>query len=203
MRQKTFTFRGVELEYLNHRYNHASRNMRSIEVPIVMRYLRQFDPRRVLEVGNVLRHYVSPCTWACVDANERAKGVYNRDVMTWEPKKRWDLLVSISTVEHIGHGRYQHITYKPYTQQEIFEKLLTFLSPNGSLAVTFPLNYNHELDTAIMDGSLPVNTHFARRLNADNEWEETDMDTAFSIPYGKWRWGSAMALLTAGRDAWL
>ena len=204
MRQQNFVFRGVKLVYLDHKYNHASLNMRSIEVPIIERYVRQFDPRRVLEIGNVLRHY-RKYTHTCVDATERGKGIYNRDVMTWRPDKRWDLVVSISTVEHIGHGRYKHITAAHYIPRAIFAKLSRFLTPSGALVVTVPLGYNSELDSAISDDDLPgVTAHFMRRLNIANEWEETDKETALATPYGAvGRWGAAMAVLAAGRDTWL
>src|SRR5208282_6675203 len=55
---KRFVFNGKRLPYLNRRYNLSWENERAVEVPIVLSLITKERRRRVLEVGNVLPHYV-------------------------------------------------------------------------------------------------------------------------------------------------
>jgi len=68
---------------------------------------------RVLEVGNTLRHYENELSWLCnlaerriIDKFETYPGVEQLDVMELERGQGYDLILCLSTVEHIG----QHTT---------------------------------------------------------------------------------------------
>jgi hypothetical protein len=52
-------------------------------------------------VGNVLSHYFS-VNHDVVDKYEKAEGVINRDIIDFHPSKEYDLIISISTLEHVG-----------------------------------------------------------------------------------------------------
>ena len=76
-------------------------NERAIEVPIVWKIVSEYSEGRILEVGNVLSHYFSVCH-DILDKYEKADGVINQDVVNfWAPNK-YELIVSISTLEHVG-----------------------------------------------------------------------------------------------------
>ena len=55
----------------------------------------------MLEVGNVLSHYQRVCH-DIVDKYEAREGVINEDVVSFDPGRRYALIVSISTLEHVG-----------------------------------------------------------------------------------------------------
>ena len=80
MRRATFSFERRRYEYLNHDYNHASENMRSVEVPIGLHFMSEFDPARALEVGNVLSHY-GAVGWRSLDLRD---GDIREDLMTYQ-----------------------------------------------------------------------------------------------------------------------
>ena len=100
-RWQTFSLNGEEYRYFSHRYNHAYCNERTVEIPVALRYLKRHVGQRVLEVGNVLRHYVAD-QHLVVDKFERAPDVLNVDICEYAAPGKFDLVISISTFEHIG-----------------------------------------------------------------------------------------------------
>ena len=101
VRAKTFQFDGQEYEYLYHPYNRTWKNERGVEIPIFRELLFKHEGKRVLEVGNVLSHYF-PIHHEVVDKYEVAPGVINRDIVEFVPQDKFDLIISISTLEHVG-----------------------------------------------------------------------------------------------------
>ena len=55
----------------------------------------------MLEVGNVLGHYV-PVEHLVVDKYEQAPGVLNDDVADLDLGRQFDLVLAVSTLEHVG-----------------------------------------------------------------------------------------------------
>src|SRR5262245_21627467 len=53
-----FIFNRKTLPYFRHRYNMTWRNERCIEIPIAQEFLNRHKGKRVLEIGNVLSHYL-------------------------------------------------------------------------------------------------------------------------------------------------
>src|SRR5215204_6122781 len=100
-RSRTFRFRGESYEYLLHRYQVAGLTERTVEIPIAAQLVRKSGGGSVLEIGNVLSHYVD-VAHDVVDKYEVAPGVENADVVDLRPGKHYDLIVSISTLEHVG-----------------------------------------------------------------------------------------------------
>ena len=58
--------------------------------------------RRILEVGHVLGHYRRQAH-VVVDKYEAAPGVLNLDVLDLGDLGPFDLIVAVSTLEHVGH----------------------------------------------------------------------------------------------------
>src|SRR3990167_2732239 len=98
---RTFTIDQHSYHYFCHPYNTTLANERIVEVPIIWREVQRYQPQRVLEIGNVLHHYFPIKHWV-VDKYEKAPGVINRDVVEFYPRQRFDLIVAISTLEHVG-----------------------------------------------------------------------------------------------------
>lgn len=195
----TFTFNGHEYEYLEHSYNHTSDNMRTAEIPIARAAIEKTLSRKpraaILEVGNVLSHY-DRAPWLVLDAREKGHGIVNADVMTWEPPQKYDLIVSVSTLEHVGFGEYANLTAGPVAPLVLVERLRSWLTPYGYAVVTIPIGYNPAWDAALRYTFSGTSLYFMRRT-ISNEWEQCDVDAAFAAleREDKNRWGDAFAVL--------
>jgi SAM-dependent methyltransferase len=168
--------------------------MRTVEVPIVWSMVRGREWDRILELGNVMGHYMR-IGWPVLDLRERGKGVVNADLMTWAPRRPYDLIVSISTLEHVGYGRYEQSgTTSP---AEALARIRGWLAPGGVALLTVPLGYNLVLDAQLAAGELPADeVHCMRRVSEENEWAECTLAEALAAerPAG-YRWSVAMAAL--------
>lgn len=151
----TFSYWGVDLPYCRDWYNHSGENERAVEVPIARWFIdcqRKNDHWRAgLEVGRVLPNYERE-TWSVLDRYE-AGATWNLDVFDhYEPT---DWILSISTLEHVrwdepGVGRH------PDGSLLALEHLHRLLRPGGAMLVTIPMGWHPFLDSAILDGRLPV-----------------------------------------------
>jgi SAM-dependent methyltransferase len=179
-----FVLDGTRYEYLLHGYNLAWSNERTVEVPVVWRLVQAYAGRRVLEVGNVLSHYY-PVRHEVVDKFERAPGVVNADVAELDGSHRYDLIVSISTLEHVGYDEHPLEPDKPLRAVANLRRLL---APGGLLCATLPLGYNAHLDRLLGLGALGWTRLLAlRRLTDDNRWGEADWDAVKECAYdGRW-----------------
>ena len=188
----TFHFRGVTMRYFDHPYNRTALNMRRIEVPIVRWYIARAQVTRwllrITEVGNVLSHY-QPITWPVVDLLEA--GCINMDIRDYVSPKPVDLLISISTLEHVDK--------EPTTNIQCLRALL---APDGLGVVTVPLRFNRLIDRRLADGISGASAVYAMRKFGDSEeWEECTLDQALEAGLhgqrGKWRNGMAVLELRA------
>ncbi len=97
----SFALDGEVYPYLYHRRHPTWLNERTVEVPIARRMVERHRGTRILEVGNVLGLY-GPREHLVVDKYERAPGVLNVDALDFRDERGYDLIVSVSTIEHIG-----------------------------------------------------------------------------------------------------
>jgi hypothetical protein len=169
----TFRFREEDYEYFWHRYNTTWRNERSVEVPIIQRMVDRHGGKRILEVGNVLSHYF-PGAHDILDKYERADGVMNRDILDFHPASGYDLIVAISTLEHVG---WDEEPRDPEKISRALNHLRSLLSVGGKVIVTLPLGYNSQMDAMLESGALRFpEQHFFKRVSsrqwAEVTWEE-------------------------------
>lgn len=176
---RTFSFEGQELTYLSHRYNTTWINERAIEVPIAMSFLRKYAGRAILEIGNTINHYF-PFPHDVVDKYEKAAGVLNEDVVDLRPQKRYELIISISTLEHVG---FDEEPRDPAKVLRAFDNLVeNCLAPSGHIAVTMPIGYNPAVDRFLEQGRISfTEEYFFRRLSKDNEWRQVLRAEAFAV----------------------
>ena len=183
IRAKTFQFNSREYEYLYHPYNRTWKNERGVEIPIFREILLQHKHKRILEVGNVLAHYF-PITHDVVDKYEVSSGVINQDIVEFVPPQPYDVIVSISTLEHVG---WDEQPQKPAKLLEAIHYLQsTCLAPGGKLIASLPVGYNHYFDSLLDRGKSPFTSqHFLKRISQQNYWVESDWEHCRNVPYGR------------------
>lgn len=168
-----YSFDGRIYSYFHHRYNMTWRSERAVEIPIVRDLMKQYKGSRVLEVGNVLSHYFAG-DHDVVDLCEKGPEVVHQDVLDFKPKTPYDLIVSISTLEHIGIDEEPPEPKKALAALDHLNKHC--LNPGGLLVVTFPYGHNPSLDQAIKNHHpLFANTRFLKRTSPFNSWREIDL----------------------------
>lgn len=179
--KKTFTFDGATLEYLYHRYNMTWACERCVEIPVGRHYVRQYEGRNILEVGNVLSHY-GPVSHDIVDKFERGAGIINEDVTTLAGTKTYDLIVSISTFEHVGFDYVaEHSNGGVPGAIAGCRRLLT---SGGKIVITVPVGYNPQLDEQIRSGGLGASREIYFTRVGRLEWKTAAKRDALVCRYG-------------------
>ena len=177
---KTFLFQGQDYKYFYHIYNYTWENERSLEIPIMLKVLKENKDKKILEVGNVLSHYF-PVQHDVVDKYEKAKGVINEDIVKFNPKTKYDLIISISTIEHVGWDE------KPKEPQKVLkaiENLKKCLSSQGKIIITFPLGYNHFLDGLLQEKKIFFSKEIFLKKVSKDSWIEKNINQIKNVSYG-------------------
>lgn len=176
-----FDVLGERFHYCGESYNSAWHNERSVEVAIALRYLRRNRGGRVLEVGNVLGHYTA-VSHDVVDKYEVAAGVHNVDVLDFRPEGMYDLIVSVSTLEHVG---WDEDVREPDKPVRAVAHLKEMLAPGGTLLATLPLGYNPHADSVARSNLFAFDRiAFMRRVSRDNRWREVPVASLGHVAYG-------------------
>jgi hypothetical protein len=185
--RQPFVFQQHKYKYFYHRYNYSWKNERTVEVPIVWNAVKNCEGS-ILEVGNVLSHYFD-FPHDIVDKYEKAEGVQNVDVTEIGPSKKYDLIVSISTIEHVGwdEAPIERTENKEKTLQAI-NNLRSLLNPHGKLVVTMPVGYNPLLDSYLKSNRMKFDQILClKRVSKDNRWIATTWkdieDASLAIPF--------------------
>ena len=92
-KNNTFLYEGSKYNYFYHPYNLAWANDRTVELPIVNRKLKSYGGKDILEIGNVLSHYMFGNEWIMTDAFHAA------GYQGWQP----DLGFSCNTFFAFNH----------------------------------------------------------------------------------------------------
>lgn len=177
----TFTFDGRQYRYFRHPYNATWDNERAVEVPIVGRAIQEAGEVRILEVGNVLSHYFRH-RHDIVDKYERGPGVVNVDILEYRPEQPYDLIISISTLEHVG---WDEDVCDPQKIPRAVNHLRSMLASGGRALVTIPLGYNPYLDDMLRRGTLRFDRQYHLLRVAHGEWRQASRDVLGQPTYGQ------------------
>jgi len=182
MGRKTFSFRGNRLRYFCHWYNTTFLNERSIEVAVAIDALKNTKGSNILEVGNVLSHYCD-IPREVLDKYEKGEGVINEDIVDFHPEKKYDLIISVSTLEHVG---FDETPKDPAKFAKAVRHLKTLLAPGGRMLVTIPIAYNEDAVNDLKDETLFDAQHYYSHTKKCR-WEEVSQSEAlqrkFFSPY--------------------
>lgn len=143
---------GIQHRYETAAYNASRTNERAVEIPIFQDWIMR-HPGRLLEMGNVLRHYDPSMAHTVIDRYEHAPGVTNMDILDFEPKPRFDAIVTISTIEHIG---WDDTPRDELRALDVIPHLRRMLNDRGRLLVSFPIGHHPHLDTFAALGGHPA-----------------------------------------------
>jgi hypothetical protein len=160
----TFTFQKKTLTYSKHRYNKTWSNERSLEIPIALAFVHKAQRHSLLEIGNTLSHYITPY-WTIIDKFEPGVGVINKDIINYRPKKKFDYILSISTIEHIG---VDDSVLDPKKSIAALKHIRSLLSNKGQALITFPVGYNQALDKVAPQ--IFNKLYCYKRISAINLW---------------------------------
>jgi hypothetical protein len=169
-----------------------------VELGLAARCLRKQSDQPVLEVGNVVTRFgLAGSDHLVIDKYEREPGVRNLDIVDFVPDRGYSLVLSLSTIEHIGFDEDEIDVDKPLRAAEV---LRSSVAPGGELLVTFPIAYNQTFDEHVRHGRLADldEIRFLKRVSADNRWEQVDLEAISRVRYGLpfpyangvavWRW---------------
>ena len=179
---QTFRIDGRELPYVVHPYNETYRNERAVELAVAFDWLDRQPAGPTLEVGHVLGHYRDIPNHTVVDLYEPAPGVLNVDALTYAPETRFQSIVAISTLEHVGFDEDDQDAGKT---ARLVDHLASLLVPGGELLVTFPLGYNRHLDDHLLAGTLGLDhVSIMRRTTTLGAWEQGTLEDVPRARYG-------------------
>jgi len=197
-RPSEFLFRGKRIRYFYAIYNRTWMNERAVEIPIVREFVEQ-ERGEILEVGNVLSHYF-PMNHDIVDKYEIGKNVINEDIEEYASSRKYALIVSISTLEHVG---FDEGIMDDDKIVRVFEHLKSMLTPTGKIIASLPIGYNPRVTSLIMDKTLAFSEVYCfKRVARDSLWREATFDEALDMPYGQSHPGTGAFLIgiyNAGR----
>ncbi|KKM86138.1 hypothetical protein LCGC14_1282030, partial [marine sediment metagenome] len=129
-----------------------------------------------------------------VDKYERAPGVLNEDIVDYNPGKKYDIIITISTLEHVGWNE------KPREPLKIFkaiENLKRLLITGGKIIITIPKGHNPVLDNLIMEDKLPfTRSFFLKRVSKNNKWKQVSRKKISNVKYGSYaRWSASAVII--------
>lgn len=164
-----FEFDGNKYNYFYSLYGTTWRSERAVEIPIVWKFVKSCrKDQKILEVGNVLSYRFN-VSHDILDKYEEIDNVINEDVVNYNPPYKYDLIVSISTLEHIG---YDEEIKEPMKIIKALLNLKRILSSNGKLVVTLPLGQNKEMDSLITKKILVFDKMFYMKREKGNKWKQ-------------------------------
>jgi len=179
MNTKTFEFNGKEYAYFDHPSNQTYANERRVEIPIAFEFVEKY--KDILEVGNVIRHYNREYKHDIIDLYEQsAWPIWNKDILTWTPKREYPAILSISTVEH---------TSDPV---KAVKRILSFAP---KILITFPVGRNAD---HLLDADIKAKFYFLKRAHKDNLWQQIyDIGEVRTIKYNKpYPYGNCIVIIS-------
>lgn len=189
---RNFIYKEDLHDYFYHKHNTTYLNERTVEISIMKKIIeRNCKDKKIFELGNVLQYYF-PCEHDILDKYENKKNVITKDIMEFNPEIKYDLIVSVSTIEHIGVDDESN---NPRKVLEAIDKLKEITKLGGKIIFTVPMGYNPYLDNFIKDGLIDFEKFsLFRRVSSDNLWKEElsydikKIDFKYGFPYEAANW---------------
>jgi hypothetical protein len=164
-------------------YNISFMNERTIEIPFVLhllkKYIKLFSNLNILEIGNTLIHYENKnniIKRKILDKYEVYPNVINLDLEDYKSTKKFNIIFSISTLEHIGSDYGENRNDSKFKKS--ISKCIELLDQDGFLIITLPIYYRNVVDDFIFENNMFLEKHFFLRKNIQNDWmKSTEKET--------------------------
>lgn len=194
--RRTFGFDGKNYRYFCHWYNTTFDNERAVELALALYELKNAGGKRVLEVGNVLSHYI-PVSHDVLDKYEKGAGIINEDIVDFHVSRPYDLIISLSTIEHVGFDEHPREPDKIIRAER---RLRELLAPGGRALITMPVGYNPHATALLRSAAVFHKQRYLRRVSRDNRWVETTKDAAFAASFNTpYSFANALVVCTLTR----
>ena len=182
IRNKTFIFDGVTLNYFYHKYNVTYENERIIVIPIILYLIKKYGINTYTELGNVLSYYKLQSK-SIIDKYDNSKDIIKEDITYYKPISKFKNIISISTLEHIGWDESERNYCKiTPTFINIFNNVL---DKNGYFIFSFPIGYNPYLDSYLNNNLEKfIEIYSFIRINKSNEWRNVKYDKTRNSKFG-------------------
>ena len=193
-------YRGAPLPLVYARHNVTWANERCVELALARALMAAVRHERLLEVGHVTPHYFQG-DHLVVDKYE--PGSLQVDILDFESPERFDLILSVSTFEHIA---FDEPGAPPATDAvaakvgAALDRCRSLLAPGGLLAITVPLGYNPALDAMIAHDELGCTRATWYKRVTRRRWRQVPRAEAVVCSYGS-PFAFANAILLAEWDA--
>ena len=157
------------------------KNERAVNIPIIWELINrgQEQGKKILEVGNMLS-YVYPVSHDVLDKYEMIDGIINEDVIHYHPSIKYDLIISILSLQCVGWERYPK---EPTKVLDAIDNLKALLAPGGMLVVSFGIGYNQEIDRMLDVGEINFGKQYYLKRLSNCKWKETTWDEIKDLQY--------------------
>ena len=116
-----------------------------------------------------------------LDKYEIETGIVNQDIVDYNPKSRFDAIISISTIEHVG---FDEPDRKEGKALAALLKIEDLLSEGGEALISVPVRYNPEIDYILANRVINFSkVIYMKKRSRMNLWTETDFNDCRKIPY--------------------
>lgn len=146
---------------------------RIIEIPLAKFFINNAKFSSCLEVGNVTPHHFK-FSHEVIDKYEVGEGIVNEDIASYHFERKYDLIISVSTLEHVG---FDELEREPNKVRKSLKNMLSALNTGGSVFVTVPCNYNPEVDEIVRSNEFNFNIYFYKQTKY-NSWSQINKGTA-------------------------
>ncbi len=177
---KKFEFDGKSYLSFSHNYNRTWGNERAVEVPIVWKAVQSFQGKRILEFGNVLSHYFK-VNHPIIDKYENGKKIIPVDIVDFRSEEKFDLVISISTLEHVGWDETPQENGKAVYALDV---LKSSVNKGGQLIFTVPVGHNPHLDQYLRKEYHGFKLSFLKRQSPENDWVQIFDESIWACHYG-------------------
>ena len=167
------------------------RTERGLELALAERAASRHAASETLEVGNVLA-FAGIKGHTIVDKYEAGSGVLNVDIMEYQSERRFSLVISISTIEHIGWDEEPREPQKAAAALEVMARL------GDSLLITMPVGYHRELEQSFIKGPFD-SVVLAVKTSRIGRWTRHPVSDVNDIRYGSpYAYGNGVLVGTRG-----
>ena len=167
------------------------RTERGLELALAERSSSRHAPAATLEVGNVLA-FAGVTGHTVVDKYEAGEKVLNVDIMEYRPERKFGLVISISTVEHIGWDEEPREPGKAAAALDVMAGL------GDALLITMPVGYHRELEQAFIDGPFD-SVALAVKKSRLGIWARRPLTDVPAVRYGyPYAYGNGILIGTRG-----